>query len=426
VKITLIFGSFFAVGPGALMAQDSTPLQPPDATERTTEIDRVLDRAAETVRAAKRPEDLDEIIAQLDKLQQKGVPYAPINPELLTARLAAAKNFTREWQEYLSAIQNGNVKRAREILEQLAQTGNVNFVPRSEILRRVRDPIDWEEFDITKAAKEIAGRIKGLDDLNGAVAELEKLKPTRGAQSARYEPSIYAILEAFAPLNNAYNDFKAGLPVPLIVAERKERGFEEVLTRLRAELFVRILPRVLELSPDIYAKPGEGPLPFLRRIAAEAAVKNDYLLVARARVAEEIIQGSAGATEISGERQQAAFFVRAFRQEQAGQFAQAVGSYQAALATGAEVIPAKVIGDRLGVIKAKHPNDYAKGSDPSFAESQNQPRTFNYAVFAPNTLEIYPKLAKPTPFPPPPNRMVVPLPPPMAIPRNTSPPSPSP
>jgi hypothetical protein len=290
----------------------------------------------------------------------------------------------------------------------------------------MRDPIDWEEFDITKAAKEIVGRIKGLDDLNGAVAELEKLKPTRGAQSARYEPSIYAILEAFAPMNNAYNDFKAGLPVPLIVAERKERGFEEVLTRLRAELFVRILPRVLELPPDIYARPGEGPLPFLRRIAAEAAVKNDYLLVARARVAEEIIQGSGGATEISGERQQAAFFVRAFRQDQAGQFAQAVGSYQAALATGAEVIPAKVIGERLGVIKAKHPNDYAKGSDPSFAASQNQPRTFNYAVFAPNTLEIYPKLAAPTPFPPPPNRMVVPLPPPIAFPRNTSPPSPSP
>ena len=384
-----------------------------------------LGQAKEAVRTAKRAEELDEIVAQLDELQQKGVAYSPLVADVLPAKLAAAKNFVRRWQEYLAVAQNGDTKHAREILEQLDGTGNVNWIPRSEILRRMRDPIDSEEFEIVKSAKEIVGRIKSLADLNDAMAELEKLKPVRGGQLARYEPSIYAILEAFAPLNNAYNGFKAGLPVPLIVPERKERGFEDVLTRLRAELFVLTLPRTLELPPEVHANPGEGPLPFLRRIAAEAAAKNDYLLVARARVAEETIQGSGGSTELSGERIQAALFVRACKQEQAGQMAPAVTSYQAALATGADVIPAKIIGERLNAIKAKHPADYATGSDPSFAASQNPPRTFNYAVFAPSTLEVFPKLQTPTPFPAPPNRMVMPLPRAVTVPNKSSP-SPSP
>jgi hypothetical protein len=421
VKIKLIFLSLAAIGLGAARAESKPPAPSPDATERTAQIDRALEQAKETIRAAKRPEELDEIIAQLDELQQQGVAHSPLVPDLLPAKLATTKNFVRSWQEYLAVAQNGDTKHAREILEQLDRTGNVNWIPRSEILRRMRDPIDSEEFEIVRSAKEIVGRIKSLEDLNDAMTELEKLKPARGGQMARYEPSIYAILEAFAPLNNAYNGFKAGLPVPLIVAERKERGFEDVLTRLRAELFVLILPRTLELPPEIHANPGEGPLLFLRRIAAEAAAKNDYLFVARARVAEETIQGSGGSTEISGEKEQAAFFVRACKQEQAGQIAQAVTSYQAALATGADVIPAKIIGERLTAIKAKHPADYTRGSDPSFAALQNPPRTFNYAVFAPSALEVFPKLQTPTPFPPPPNRMVVPLPRAVTVPNKSSP-----
>ena len=407
---------------------ETPPAPSPEVTDNNG-VEKALRHSGEVVRAAKRPEDLDDVLRELSDLQRRSLSNRDSGAQDHAQQIAGALEFVRRWQEYLDEVAGSDPKRAREILEHLSSSADPGWIPRSQILRRMRDPLESEEVEIAKAAKEIVGRVKSLEDLNDAMAELEKLKPPRGYGASRGEPSIYAILEAFAPLNNIYRDFKAGLPAPVRVPERQERGFEEPLRRLRAELLTLLLPRTLELPEQIHANPGEGPLDFLRRIGAEAAAKNNYLLAARARAAEETIMGSGGSSDLPGARDQAAFFVRGNNQEAAGQFAFAVASYQAALATGSDLVPAKVIGERLSAIKGGHPAEFEDGSELFLSPPSPSYKAFNYTQMAPNPLEIFPKLQTPTPFPPPPridvrpNQNIRPVPLPTL--KNTAP-SPSP
>jgi hypothetical protein len=55
--------------------------------------------------------------------------------------------------------------------------------------------------------------------------------------------------------------------------------------------------------------------------------------------------------------------VAAQNQDEAGQFTQAVASYQSALRNGGELVPARQIGQRLDTIKAEHPNEFAAGME---------------------------------------------------------------
>lgn len=149
------------------------------------------------------------------------------------------------------------------------------------------------------------------------------------------------------------------------------------------------LPRVLGLSSEAKANSGEGAYDFLKRTEADAIAKGDYLLAARSRDIERQIleakppaekpqpgtpafynrmppQFGPFATETapaSNDSQAAQLYQIAHNQDVAAQYAQAVNSYERALALGSDIVPPKLIGDRLAAIKSEHPDEFKTGLD---------------------------------------------------------------
>ena len=62
-------------------------------------------------------------------------------------------------------------------------------------------------------------------------------------------------------------------------------------------------------------------------------------------------------------KSQAELFVSANNQEIAGQYSLAVLSYEQALASGTDLVPPKIIGERLAAIKADHLQEFQQGLD---------------------------------------------------------------
>jgi hypothetical protein len=261
----------------------------------------------------------------------------------------------------------------------------------------MRDPRESEAKEIYSAARKIVGRIKGLKDLDEAVEDMFQLEPARGYMVAQGS-SIYAVVEAFRDLNNIYHEFQDGLPTTLTVPRRSLPQFDPVLIRLRAQLNLLILPRMLELPAQMRPKKSEGPIDFLRRVSADAIARKDYLLAARARAAEELTLSGTGPTQSSNTGDQARFFAAANNKEAVGDFPAAVSYYESCLTIGTDLIPPKVIGDRLTAIKLAHPEEFQKGLQ--LYQSPKRP-AFHAAIFTPGTLEIFPKAKVITPSPAP-------------------------
>jgi hypothetical protein len=167
---------------------------------------------------------------------------------------------------------------------------------------------------------------------------------------------------AMTSLSNAFAEFKAGLTTKVeIVASDPSRPdkFGPVLAPIRAQVLKLVLPRYLGLPATLAPKPEEGVHEFLDRVVDLAVKKSDFLLAAHTRDTQIILRE--GKMPEANQPSQAALYVTAHNQEVAGQYDLAVASYQHALASGTDLIPPNVIGDRLARIKAEHPKEFATG-----------------------------------------------------------------
>jgi hypothetical protein len=141
------------------------------------------------------------------------------------------------------------------------------------------------------------------------------------------------------------------------------RDYDNGIIVLRGELAKVLLPRALNLPAGAKPKESETADTFLNRIVTEAVARQDYVLAARARsvqfslmhTAENINQGDRARQEALDT------FITAHNQEAAGQFTLAVASYEKALTKGNDLVPPKVIGERLDAIKRQHPKEFEQG-----------------------------------------------------------------
>lgn len=350
------------------------------------EINAALKRAAEAVRAAKKAADLDNVLHELGQLGERRNEQQSSNAvSNALNKVQPLQQFVARWQDYLANLASGNTQAAAEALNQLAGNNNMNqpdLIPRSEILARIqslRQPRQKHTEDnsnnekqpdalivekplrFDKSTRTIVFEIKKLDELKGVVEAFEdlKLKPEFGG----FNQSINAILETLLPLNRAYLELKAGLPTNIEITTRnlENSQLQSEVVPLRAELILLALPRYLGLPPKSAPKPGEGPYDFLARITDEAIARNDYLLASRARETQRLLQE--GSRKDPNTKSQSELFVSANNQEVAGQYALAVLSYERALASGTDLVPPKIIGERLDAIKKDHPKEFQQGFD---------------------------------------------------------------
>lgn len=340
VTLCIAFTAFSASGD-----EDSSP---------APEIDQALKEVADTIRRAKNPAELDSVLEDLRRLQTRAMAPGPSGSKTASAsrRAEAARRFVLRWQDYLSKAASGDPDKAREILESLSHEDDNGLIPRSEILARIHG-VAPSEAATRPAIKELLDRIKTLDDMSAAYDTLNTW------QSERRRPlgEIQLAIAALTPLERAYREFKSGSSTNLESLLTEARMLPNYVIPVRAQLLALVLPRYLGLPEDLKPGPDEGVHAFLDRIVTDAIAKRNYVLAARAREFQHAMKYGARETQAS----QAATFIAAHNQEEAGQFALAVASYQKALAMGTDVVPPKVIGERLAAIQQEHPAEYQEG-----------------------------------------------------------------
>jgi len=316
----------------------------------------VLARVPAIVTKAEKPADLDQILNDIESAQeaQRSFGYSGGEDYQSTVnRLSSTYQFVSLWQDFLSQRANGNLQEALGTLRNLEnQRGSGEIlIPRSQILDQINALQSKNNAALVSRPARgpdldpILDGIKTIDDLPAAV---RKLGPDNGYPEGHEEAQLkqYAFM---------YEQARNGLPVTLDSTPQNygvmppEPGF----ARIASMLYAYLLPRFLGSTAPAQ-NPNEATSDYLDRVIKAAESSQDWTLLQRALTAK--IRIAQNRTQPSGVQ----LFFAGINQEIAGQYSQAVGSYEGALRAPDDYTPAHVIGDRLVAIKKDHPAEYAE------------------------------------------------------------------
>jgi hypothetical protein len=130
---------------------------------------------------------------------------------------------------------------------------------------------------------------------------------------------------------------------------------------IRSQLFLLALQSRFESFQGKPPAPTEKPLDFVNRVIADAAGRQDWELLRRAEQSRSALDSSIGYGAAPADTHAVDNIIAGTHQEEAGQYALAVQSYEAALKSNDPAVPAKILGDKLAAIQRDHPKDYADG-----------------------------------------------------------------
>ncbi len=332
------------------------------------QINEVMSRASDILAKAQKTQDLDGLLDDLQKVHSSSISYDP-EAQAQMNRVNSAYQFVAQWLDYLSARDSGNIQAAQDTLRNLSNSnrqGDAALVPRSEILARL---VALTQTKPSPAAPEkppapdpesIISGIKTLDEMEPALKSLRVLSANNNPT-----PDTQVLENLIAPYSNANN----GMPVTLSPGNQNfyNGNPDPDMDRVKAMLMLYLLPRYIGSGAPA-TNPGESVNDYLNRAIATTAAKQDWISLQRVIEAEKNMAN--GQNQTPGTMAVRSFFA-GLNQEAAGQYSQAVTSYQSALRDPDDAVPAKVIGDRLAAIKKDHPADYDEGMKPSTAPFYN-------------------------------------------------------
>lgn len=330
--------------------------------ERVTRIRALLAGASAAIKAARKPADLDNAIRDLRDFTEHQQPdSAEIRDEM--RKVQNARQFVLFWQDYLAADAAGDSKRAQQALQNASGIAT-DLMPRSQILSRADEVSNRKspDLDLHEQAREIAAKAKSLDDIPAALDALAALEVKPGISPGDYRDLVETLRRDLLRISQVYREHQAGLPTSLQISgfdtpTQNEETFRVVLP-LRVQLLRTILPRALEVDEKLKPNPEEPIRGYLDRVAAFALEKDDLRLLVRVRDLRNKLDRTL-VSNVSVSVSQS--ILAGLNQEEAGQWAAAVVSYETALKYGADIVPAKHIGERLERIKAAHPREFEEG-----------------------------------------------------------------
>lgn len=385
-EITALFASKPAVRAMAVKLRGELRVERVAREKETiTKIRALLDGAAAAVRAARTAADLDNAIRDLRDFAEYPQPdSAAIRDEM--RKVQNARQFVLQWQDYLAADAAGDLQRA-ELALQNASGMATDLVPRSQILSRADEVSKRKTPDLYEQAREITAKTKSLDDIPGAVDALAALERKPGISQRDYRDLVETLRWDLMQISQAYREYQAGLPTSLQIAgfespRQSEEAFRVILP-LRLQLLRAILPRALEVDEKLKPNPDEPIRGYLDRMEAFALEKDDLRLLVRVRDLRNKLDRVLPSNVNVFVSQ---FLLAGLNQEEAGQWAAAVVTYETALKHGADVVPTKSVGERLERIKAAHPKEFEEGFRRFMAGPQPMPQ--NLAPNAANEVII--------------------------------------
>lgn len=275
-----------------------------------------------------------------------------------------------QWQNFLA--QDPKDKKAAEAtLDRIIGMNQFVILPRSEILIRRYGPPpspppapsptltprpQGEDF------ADVLAELKTPEDLVPVMVKLIEWSNDPSHITPAEKPSLDYTIKSLSLMVGAYQDFQSGLPVKLQLLLNDPARAEPLgalLSPVRGQLIKLVLPRHVAAPPEMKVQADEGAQEFLDRVVIEAVNRGNFLLADRARQTQQLLRE--GKLEVPREKSQPELLVDGQNQELAGQFALAVTSFQRALASGNDLVPAKAVGERLARIKAEHPREFEEG-----------------------------------------------------------------
>jgi hypothetical protein len=331
------------------------------AAEEDKETADALRRASDVVLKARKASDLDASLIELHRLAVAPGRFRSGNPERESAnRLYDAARFLRQWQNYLWAVEGEKFDNGIRILTDLAQTEQSPLdIPRSEILARARWLEGKDRAQADDYAAPILQSIHSLDDLPKALTQLK----SRPAYKSQALSNLVNGLEAVC---KAYLAFKEGMATTLPPTYWQTSDTNQIVTHLRAELLLLVLPRILGVEQTDRPKAGETVESYLMRMRAAAIAHRDFELLSRTiSAAREISSSIAGPGQslIGQDYTSFLYWREGQNAERAKRFFEAALAYRRALSSATPAIPVEFIGERLDAIEKEHPGDFRQATD---------------------------------------------------------------
>ena len=346
----------------------------PNAHEQKGDAEAVamkaeLEHVKEAVNAARKPEDLDPLLFELQKYQNNGIngTFTPENQELVQ-QLVGALEFTKQWQNYLSHTASGQTDQARNDLSSLSQNNfGLGIIPRSRILALLAGQAAAPTGNapaptppVTDAQKIVDG-INTLDDLESALGRLNSLASQDGLARD------YA--QHLAPMVEIYDDLKNGLPTNVSINFMGDVTGPGISAKANSMLLKFILQHYFDTYAGAPPAERETPAAYSSRVKNDALTGRDWPLLKKTLTVHAYLFRNVAGLGGAADNEAAGLddMITGINQDEAGQYALAVASFQTALKAGSLDIPAKFIGEKLDAIKRDHPAEYDAGMETFLA-----------------------------------------------------------
>lgn len=336
----------------------------------TSRIETSIGKVSDLLGKAQKPDDLDAILLELQSIPvPPGAPFS-LNPDeqAQNQRLTTALLFVTSWQDYLSALVRGKDHDAQGALQNLLngrQEGQPWFVPRSHILdciailsgEKTSPPSPSNAQPGVPAPKVdadlILTHVQKLDDMATAYKNITALGGTP-------DPKTQADLASLTMFISVYNDAEEGFPVNLNVGNFSNGPtLSADISRIKSMLLLYLVPKYLEVSGSSLPREKETIAEYLNRTRDAAVQAKDWMMLQKVLGIQVSLRNMRAA--LGPDAPGVQFFIVGLNDETAMQYASAVFSYECALKTPDDLLPAKIIGDRLESIRTAHPKEFAEG-----------------------------------------------------------------
>jgi hypothetical protein len=332
-------------------------------------VEALVARARPQSLAAKNEKDLDALLEETSNLRGNPNSRSGQNDRLqrATQKVESLSYFVRRWQDYLAQLNAGNDNAARQVLQELSSDNGSRYpiVPRSELLARVTVPQSRpavsEQGTTRYAAAEVNStrpapyvfEVASLDELPAA---LDRMRRHYADIPIPSEDSN--LLQSFSSIVSATAAAEAGNLQPAFQAALNQGtvrgpGISERTNALRLilvrALMQKVLPRFLDVKPELAPKSDENPADYCLRIARTAREAGDWQLVARALEAYERVAFPGGQVPawLSTDRTALSAYLLALNQEKAGDLESALVSLNRTLVTQGSFVPVDDIAARI-------------------------------------------------------------------------------
>ena len=352
-----------------------------------TELKSMLEKAGAACLSAKTPADLDKTLALLSPYRESNYDGQRQIDQAAWQRGSNAYRFVTRWQDYLSELnarRENRSDRTTSLLNELANMADPELMPRSRILALIPASANSTNSNAqADSSTEIATILNKLETPDQIGEAIEKLKKLRGTS---YNQPADEALNILAPLVELQSRVKEGEISPGIFSENnRSNSSTSRLSAESREAIAQVRRSLLLSAAGIYLK-GSGIAPksneslenYIHRVAGQAAKQDDWQLVRSAlEVYRASISNSATPQWLTSDIEMLGTYISARNQEIAGQYSQAISSYQRVLRGSGKYIPAKSIGERLAALKKSQPEAFEEAAripDPSYNPYQRYPQ----------------------------------------------------